>query len=303
MPRARLLVIEAPVLELPGELRALSVASAIQPPEGPDREGIEHALSGVEQLIERSPRLRAVRSTADRPLDPVEVCAADGTDAVILLEGFRSEGAGEVRHQERVVVGEDGTPEVIDTYTAWRDSRVFTSWRLVDREGQQLDLLQDVFTVARWAAEEDSDTSAQEALPSAAEAIAELGRSSGIAYGKRIAPVVGTELRTYFVRGDRRLAWARLPVRVGDWQTAGALWREVAGDPSASDEIRGRALANLALMHEVLGDYALALRRVALSLATHDSARIRRYREVLRERWAQQRELRRTLTPEEISSP
>lgn len=302
-PRAHLVVLESPDLRLPSTVRSVSVVSAVQPTEGPERAGIELTLSGIDQLLQRSHRVRPVRSSAQPPIDPVQVCVDDGTDAVIVLDAFRSEENTELWRRDEAVVSDDGEPGSVLRVTAARSSRVFTSWRLIDREGNQLDELQDVFTVARWASEEDSDASAEAALPSAEEAIAELGFSAGVAYGKRIAPIIGDEQRTYFVRGDVRFVWARRAVRVGDWQSAGALWRQISVDPTVSGVVHSRALANLALMHEVHGDYPLALRQIELALAAHDSERIQRYRGVLREQQTRQRDLRRPVPSEEAGSP
>ncbi len=257
---------EAADVRLPRSLRTVGVVDATRG----EAELARGAVEGLLTFLATSDELDGLRSTC-----------ADGVDGLVSLDHIAS------RHASRLETLEQAEA----AWLAELESQVTSSWTLATCGGEVLDRLENVVVTERWSAGASEEAAATSELPSPPRAAAELAFSAGIAYGRRIAPWSGDAVRTWFVSGDPRLGHARLAVLAGHWPEAMAIWREVANSP-VGDRARARALHDLAVGHEVLGNYHLALSYAEEAAATHDNARIQRYRDLLRRLRTERRLLR-----------
>ena len=270
-PSVRLTVLDAADVELPRDVLRVGLVSDVDPMHLPA--GTRAAMEGF------------VARASDGSVGVVPG-AASGVDAVVRLtaleRGYASDGF------TRTDV-DPSTGDTEDVPVVWLDGWVKTSWVVEDPDGTELDRLEGVYTVERWA-REDGDTDV--VMPSEDAALVELAFSAGAAYASRIVPIQASYQRQWFASGDPRLAASRLAVQAGDWRSAARWWREVESDPSSSPRVRARALHDLALYWEVRGNLHQAVLHIERAAAYHDNPRILRYRSVLRDQAARQRTLR-----------
>ncbi len=275
IPHAHLTVLNAAEHRLPAHVEQISVVTQ----SGPTDLALQRSVvRGFVAAIERDDSVTAIPSSRS-DLEPRAICAAEGTDAVLMLTRLQTRWATHLTEEGQA-------------HLARRVAVVQGDWTLYDAQGTPLDEAVDSFTAGTWDGQAGSPGTAKEALPADQDTVDELAFSLGVAYAKRITSSVEDVRRPYFVRGDPRLAAAHLPVRSGDWQRAEGLWREVANDPGASARARSRARHNLALAHEVHGNFAQAIREASLAFALHPTERVQRYVDALEARSAWHRRLR-----------
>ncbi len=276
VPRARLLVVDAPDVALPVSVHVVGVFHGV-PARSPRHAVAEAAVRGFLEVgrLARGYRVRRVDPPLGDAQRPFAACAEGACDAVVVLSSVSADRSGEVE----------------TTWTTWSAS------------GEQLDALPSAIILAGRPPSDVGETDVGETptptreqgettVPALPSSPAELGYSAGAAYARRMLPIVSGVTRPYFVRGDRRLQQVWLPVRVGDWSTAERSWREVLADPSVPAGVRARARHNLALRYEVLGRYHLAWREIAHAIELHAHPRTARYQAALAEALSRHRVLR-----------
>lgn len=319
-PKVHLTVLEAADITLPADLRTVAVLDRSRP-EGTgahvlgaleglatgeglavDRGGASAAIDGVARLLGESPRFEVVHAavgvgSGPDPLTPEaveEVLGVTQADALLALEAFDSDSILSVT-SEQVAEMVEGEEVSRTEFTADRGTKVEATWRLYDARGRVLDVLLGAGTTDSWQAKGPTRALAEGALPPLRDVVAELGGSTGTAYGRRISPWYADVVRDYFVRGDPGLRAARHAVRAGDWKTAIAVWSELArtGDP----RVRARAQYDLAVAYEVKGQYRRALSHAEDAARLVPSARILRYRDRLKAWIPERRALQEQMRP------
>ena len=90
------------------------------------------------------------------------------------------------------------------------------------------------------------------------DAIKSLSYEAGIIYGQRISPYWERITRIYYnkPRGDKNLAFGSRMMEVNDWDSAIPALNEAVN--KGKRKVQGRAAHNLAVIHEILGDYSTA---------------------------------------------
>lgn len=90
------------------------------------------------------------------------------------------------------------------------------------------------------------------------DAIKNLSYEAGIIYGERIAPYWVRVTRQYYNRPkrDENLAYGSRMMEVNDWNSAIPALEEAVR--TGKRKVQGRAAHNLAVIHEILGDYLTA---------------------------------------------
>lgn len=115
------------------------------------------------------------------------------------------------------------------------------------------------------------------------EALTEAGITIALTLSEKISVIWRTEQRKYFVKGDDALKQASEFVDSGDWQTAIALWKETS-ENARSDALKSKALFNIALGYEMLGNLDEAISWALKSYNTMYRPLTYEYLEVLRRR-------------------
>lgn len=276
-----------------------------------DREGARVAVSGVVERLAEGPRFDPAvplidrdqfpSDIFDRPLtqDQVrQICRQTGTDALLALDAFDSDLVVSMGTHTEVTTDSHGREIATLIHDAVLESSVVASWRLYHPKEGVLDEVRDWRRTNSWTASGRTPGAAQAGLIGAYDATAWVGRMSGRDYGARISPTWVWLERVYYGRGDPRLKEARHHVRANDWDGAEAIWTGLSEDPDP--KVRGRALFNLALAHEVDGELYPARRTAKEAAVALHNGRARTYvrqlerrvedRKVLKEQMAEEPE-------------
>ena len=232
-----------------------------------DRDAAAAAVDGVTHVLADSPRFDVVVPVVsakyaqsgifDGPLDAqraARICRDTQTQAIVSLEAVDSDTSTDVYAERRTEEDEEGRERVVTVWEASRTTDLLTAWRLYyPAENLVLDDLRDNGVTQSWTAEGRTRDEALSGLHSVRMAAVDVGHQAGMLYGQRIAPHYAFITRNYFTAGDDRLKSAKGYVQMQAWDRAAAIWSEVertALDP----KIRARALYNLGLYEEVMGD-------------------------------------------------
>ncbi len=266
---------------------------------GADREGARSAVYGVVDTLSESPRYEAVIPLVDRDRFPPdifdkpltrgqvkEICRQNGCDALVALDAFDSDSIVSFDTHTEKDTDSQGRSLTVLMHDAYRDTNVVSSWRLYDaRNGQVLDEVRDYRRGDSWSASARTRAAAVASLANIYDTTRIVGSSSGRVYGARIAPLYVYVSRDYF--GRKEFKEARRHVQAGDWKGAEKRWEKLS--KSSDPKVKGRALYNLALAHEVRGELYPArklAKQAAIQLGTRHS---RRYIRVLDYRISQRK--------------
>ncbi len=252
---------------------------------GADTQGREAAIEAALRVLEESPRFEVARPQIgeaaegglfDRELDfrtVKRICRRAGCDALLALEAFDSDSALQIDgitvtsltnidQLKRQIADLD-----IDDVSAQSETTVMASWRLYDAdEDVVVDEMRDRTRTYRWQ-ESGSLVDVRRAMPMAGASVAQAGTGIGGDYAARIAPSWQWLTRRYYGGGSPELRSAKRYVKAGDWDGAMRVWEGLLSNPSP--RVRGKAEFNLALAHEVQGNFSEALthaRAAAVSL-------------------------------------
>jgi len=241
-----------------------------------DQIGADYCLKGLAEKLADSPRLTPVIIPSQRltrssvrslpgmlSWDRVEqICQQYRVDALIALEHFDSNIHLRKRRQEKRNKKDDS---IRVTHRLKLFIQVNSGWRIYHPSTRSVIDAQIYSDEKTWSASGKTLREARRRLPNKRDAINEAGLFSGIRYGERISPTWVTISRSYFTKGCPEFEIATRAVKVGDWQNAESLWKQVLENPDP--KLRSRAAYNLAFAAEVQGDLerALELARVAYS--------------------------------------
>ena len=261
---------------------------------GADTQGRREAIEAAVRILEESPRFEVVRisgrrgngssSLFDRELDRREVerlCREAGCDALLALEAFDSDTRMQVNG---VTVSALTNPDRlkrqiadldVDDVRATADTRVMTSWRMYDADDARIvDELRDRERTWNWQGS-GALVDVRRQMPLAADRIGRVGSQAGADYAARIAPSWQWVERRYYGSGDPKLREAKRYVKAGDWAGAMRIWETLENHPKP--RVRGKASFNLALAHEVRGDFGEALDHARAAAVAMSNGKTRRY--------------------------
>lgn len=126
---------------------------------------------------------------------------------------------------------------------------------------------------------------ALEAVARRNEAVEELSKNIGYAYGSRLSPYKHRISRDYFVRGTDNFVVAKRRAQTGDWDGAAQLWeRELDNSKS---KIAGRACYNMAIINEINGNIHEAMDWASRAYAEYNNKEALRYLNILKYRASQ----------------
>lgn len=258
-----------------------------------DRDGAKKALEALAQVLRDSPRFEVVLINADRrtlgssvwdrPLDArtARSLCRRKCDAIISLEAFDSDS------NTAEIVDNAAKGDVVGV-SVEREVALTTSWRFYDaRSGSIVDAQRDLRVGGFWSAKGDSFDEAVAGLPDGRSIVAGLAMQAGEDYAVRVAPTWMEEQRRIIggniFTGDRRLRHANALARRGDWESAAAAYRRAA--KSGDAKVRGKALYNLSVAQEAMGDLDGAVDTARQAMQTLGDRKSRnRVAEVVRQR-------------------
>lgn len=213
---------------------------------GQDKEASRRLLDGITAQLTNSGRYSIIRTNEEMvikqgprefsaPLTVAEIkgyCIKYKADAVLSLEYFDTDHIADRMVAHIGVRIYDGVKnEIIEEFT-------FTNSINIARRNDDIINLVTNFT--------------------SREVIMNLSYDSGIMYGQRISPYWLRVVRKYYKRskGNNDFAYGARMMEVNDWDPAIQAFETCIGDKNR--KTLGRASHNLAVIHEILGDYEKA---------------------------------------------
>jgi hypothetical protein len=248
-----------------------------------DAESAAFAIQSLEGVIGDAPRFEVVTFQVNgRDVDTThwdrqmmarqvrQLCAEARCDAVIALETFDSDQATVVTtdvdrltEAEQAVAKANGDCEsrrcdADYTYTADQYTDVTATFRMYDgRTGHVIDELRTGVSQTATHTDTEHVSGATMDLPFEASVFDGAGML-GVEYAARVSPHQVVAARDIYGTGSKAMRQARRAAKNGDLQTARALWRDEAN--TADAKTQARALHNLAVAAEAMGDVDGALR-------------------------------------------
>ncbi len=286
------------------EERAMNIIEGVISGEGifNDRLGSEKCITGAIQLLNNSPRFKAVfpgdidlRGTGTDVFPPAlewniieNISNRYNVDAVIALETFDSDSYTSFDRRE-YTREEDGKKVRYVEHIAIIDMEIEAGWRIYFTGKEQI--VDENVYVDRisWDASGQTREAAKRNLPSKTSLIEDAGFFAGQQYAERISPVWITVSRSFYSGGSEELERASRYAKQGNWDDAAEIWKsEVnSGDP----KIAGYAAFDLALSYEMNGDLNSALEWAEKSYYDFNNKRARSYIGTLKGRISDEKRL------------
>ena len=271
---------------------------------GADRLGRSEAVSSVTNTLAASPRFEVVQVAVDEDsglfADTLDwktarrLCPPATCQGIVALEALDSDSSTDHTTRRETKTDESGKERSYMVHEVSRETWVLTAWRFYDVEKKRMiDDLRDYDARQTWSEEGATEAEARDRLPSQTDAVRSVSRQSGVDYGRRIAPTYIWVSRAFYGRRDSTLSAARPLVKSGNWDDAVAMWQPLldSGDPT----LRGKALYNMALHAEVIGDLEAASSLISEAASALPKGRVYRYQATINQRIADQAALREQL--------
>jgi hypothetical protein len=260
-----------------------------------DRLGSEKCIIGVVDLLNNSPRFKAVmpgdidiRGTGTgafpAPLEwqyVSELCKRYNVDALITLETFDSDSYIDFNRHE-YTREEDGKKIKVIEFEAELDMDIQSGWRIYHASRQEI-VDENVYTDRiSWDAKGPTKEAARNNLPSKGRIIEDAGYYAGQQYATRISPIWIKVSRDFYSKGNDDLETAARYAKQGRWTEAAGIWESVVNSPDP--KIAGYACYNLALASEMNGDLETAISWAEKSYTSYGNKRARQYIGILKNR-------------------
>jgi len=160
-------------------------------------------------------------------------------------------------------------------YYKYRELRVSAFWSMYDLvEKKRLDKFNYADTLY-WEKMGYMKSEVEKTMPGVEQCIREASYFTAADYTKRVFPGWETELRYYFVTGNKDFKLAAELVKNNKWMEASVLWEKYTKD--IDKEISSRACFNLALASEMTGELDTAIAWAETSEKIKKKSRTRHY--------------------------
>jgi hypothetical protein len=286
------------------EERAMNIIEGVISGEGifNDRLGSEKCVAGAVELLNNSPRFKAVlpgdidlRGTGTDVWPPVlewniisDISNRYNADAVIALETFDSDSHTNFDRHE-YTREEDGRKVRYVEYRAEVNMQIEAGWRIYYTDREQI-VDENVYVDhISWDAKGPTREAAKRNLPSKGRIIEDAGFFAGQQYATRISPVWIRVSRTFYSKGSEELERASRYAKQGNWDEAAEIWKNTIN--SSDPKIAGYAAFNLALSYEMNGDLNSALEWAEKSYYDFNNKKARNYINTIKGRIADERRL------------
>jgi hypothetical protein len=286
------------------EERAMNIIEGVISGEGifNDRLGSERCVVGAVELLNNSPRFKAVlpgdidvRGTGTDEFPPAlewsiinDISNRYNTDAVIALETFDSDSYTNIDRHE-YTTEEDGRKVRHVEYIAEINMQIEAGWRIYHTGREQI-VDENVYVDhISWDARGATKEAARRNLPSKGRIIEDAGFFAGQRYATRISPVWISVSRSFYSKGNEELEKASRYAKQGNWDEAAEIWKNTVN--SSDPKIAGYAAFNLALSYEMNGDLNFALKWAEKSYYDFNNKKARNYINTIKSRMADEKRL------------
>ncbi len=284
----QLQVLKPADVTLPGEIEKFTLANRTKPSkknqawniiegvltgEGifADREGADHTLSGLMEIMTRTPRFFINQASIEfkgtgteqfaPPLNWAEVenlCKQNNSEALIVLEAFDSDSRITNDSKPIKIKDKEGVESTIIEYYSHARMEVKSGWRVYFPKDKRI---VDEYRFSDFMTFDSKGSSPEQALanlPNKRDCIKRTGYHAGTTYGLRISPQWITVTRSFYTRGSDYMKMAGKKARkVNDWKGAMAIWKK---ESSNNDKkVAWHAMYNMAVGCEREGNLDAAL--------------------------------------------
>jgi Family of unknown function (DUF6340) len=171
--------------------------------------------------------------------------------------------------------------EYTDTYSypveyyKYRELRISAFWSVYDLiDKKRLDKYNYADTLY-WEREGYMKAEVEKSMPGVEQCIREASYFTASDYAKRVFPGWQTEIRYYFVTGNKDFKLAAELVKNNKWEEASVFWEKYTKD--IDKEIASRACFNLSLANEMTGNLDIAIAWAETSEKIKKKSRTRYY--------------------------
>ena len=214
-----------------------------------------------------------------------EICAANGVDAIFSLSFYDTDTQVSYKPSVMQLPNTLGVKVSVPAHEVTLNTLIKNGWRIYNPSTRQI---VDEFMYTDHLVSSGKGINPVKAIEAVArrnEAVEELSRNIGYAYGSRLSPYKHRISRDYFVRGTDNFIVAKRRAQTGDWQGAAQLWEKELDNSKA--KIAGRACYNMAIINEINGDLNAAMDWASKSYADYDNKDALRYLNILKYRLSQ----------------
>ena len=193
-----------------------------------------------------------------------QLCDTYNTDAVLSIDHFKTRVLTNYNRGSYYSPMENG---YYSAYVAGMKIEYEALFRVYDPEKERIVSSEFVRDTLVW---EDADVSTRNLFSrftSVKQALTEAGIDIALNYSEKISTQWDQEQRKYFANGNSDFENAGQIANNGDWQTAIALWKDIA-EKSGSKSEKSKAQLNIAVGYEMLGELNEAVSWAVMSYET-----------------------------------
>lgn len=268
---------------------------------GQDKRSREEAVSGLTNILTRTPRFRVIGTGVEMTgskggvnlPEPLEwsqiekICMDYGADAVVAIESFDSNNSSSARRVESKSKDKSGKEIINVHYDANQRTSVRMGWRMYDPKQK---VILDEFVTDDYlekTATGSTERAALSNLPSQVNVTRDVGYIAGKHYGMRIAPVYVEVDRNYYGKAKHYKAQFKQAARFAssdNWDKAAEIWKRIEATATENKKARGRAAYNMAVASELKGNLDLALEWAQKGWTAYGNKQARNYVSVIKRR-------------------
>lgn len=268
-----------------------------------DREGADNCLSGLMEIMQRTPRYNINQASIEfkgsgteafaTPLTWTEVenlCKANSSEALIVLEAFDSDSRLTHDSKPIQIKNAEGVAITVTEFYSHAQMEVKSGWRIYYPKEKQIIDQHRFSDFLTFDSKGTTPENAAAALPNKRECIKRTGVHAGAAYGYRISPQWIYVSRYFFTRGNDNMKYAGKKARkINDWKGAMEFWKKEA--LNSDKKIAWHASYNMAVGCEREGNLDLALEWAKKSYSIGQKSAAAQYVNILNDRIAEKKKL------------
>ncbi len=308
---------EPAIVHLPKEIQRIGIINRSLPSEGNkqidkidqilsaeglnlDRKGAEVAITSLSDALARTGRFEEIVILdgvteirkgldvfpASLSWDIIEnICEANGVDAIFSLAFYDTDTQVSYKPTMMELPNSLGVKVSVPAHEVTLNTLIKNGWRIYNPRTKQI---VDEFGYTDHLVSSGKGINPVKAIEAVArrnEAVEELSRNIGYAYGTRLSPYKHRISRDYYVRGTDNFVVAKRRAQTGDWQGAAQLWEKELDN--SKSKIAGRACYNMAIINEINGDLNAAMDWASKSYSDYDNKDALRYLNILKYRLSQ----------------
>lgn len=308
---------EPAIVHLPKEIQRIGIINRSLPSEGNrtidkidqilsaegldlDRKGAEMAINALSDELAGTGRFEEIlildqETEIRKGLDVFpaslswevieEICESNGVDVIFSLAFYDTDTKVSYKPSVKQLPNNLGVKVAVPAHEVTLNTLIKNGWRIYNPRNRQV---VDEFMYTDQLVSSGKGINPVKAIEAVArrnEAVEELSKNMGYAYGSRLSPYKHRISRDYFVRGTDNFMVAKRRAQTGDWQGAAQLWEKELDN--SKSKIAGRACYNMAIINEINGDLNTAMDWASKSYTDYNNKEALRYLNILKYRLSQ----------------